>query len=180
MLVFRSIYSYYISQCMHGCSMARSPPKWNLLPLFVGSIINNFSNITEEAQWATPSCSRPQPATNNGVRDGRFNCLSVTPTLYRAVHHDRHLHGTIWCCLCRELNPQLPRVNPARQLPCLCGHFGYIVSCNHTIYLTFATFTLRMVVMEFLAIFSMVSYHIFPDCIDEIDINASYLFEVKC
>ena len=29
--------------------------------------------ITEVAQWDTPSCSRPQPATNNGVRDGRSN-----------------------------------------------------------------------------------------------------------
>ena len=24
------------------------------------------SNATEVAQWATPSCSRPQPATDNG------------------------------------------------------------------------------------------------------------------
>ena len=29
--------------------------------------------ITEVAQWGTPSCSRPQPATDNGVRDGRSN-----------------------------------------------------------------------------------------------------------
>ena len=29
--------------------------------------------ITELAQWGTPSCSRPQPATDNGVRDGRSN-----------------------------------------------------------------------------------------------------------
>ena len=27
----------------------------------------------EVAQWQTPSCSRPQPATDNGVRDGRSN-----------------------------------------------------------------------------------------------------------
>ena len=27
--------------------------------------------ITEAAQWRTPSCSQPQPATDNGVRDGR-------------------------------------------------------------------------------------------------------------
>ena len=26
---------------------------------------------TEVAQWGTPSCSRPQPAMDNGVRDGR-------------------------------------------------------------------------------------------------------------
>ena len=29
--------------------------------------------ITEVAQWGTPSCSRPEPATDNGVRDGRSN-----------------------------------------------------------------------------------------------------------
>ena len=29
--------------------------------------------ITEVAKWGTPSCSRPQPATYNGVRDGRSN-----------------------------------------------------------------------------------------------------------
>ena len=29
--------------------------------------------ITEVAQRGTPSCSRPQPATDNGVRDGGSN-----------------------------------------------------------------------------------------------------------
>ena len=29
--------------------------------------------ITEVAQWGTSSCSRPQPAKDNGVIDGRFN-----------------------------------------------------------------------------------------------------------
>ena len=29
--------------------------------------------ITEAAQLGTPSCSQPQPATDNGVRDGRSN-----------------------------------------------------------------------------------------------------------
>ena len=29
--------------------------------------------ITEVAQWGVPSCSQPQPATDNGVRDGRSN-----------------------------------------------------------------------------------------------------------
>ena len=29
--------------------------------------------ITEVAQWGTPSCSRPQPATDNGITDGRNN-----------------------------------------------------------------------------------------------------------
>ena len=29
--------------------------------------------ITEVAQWGAPSYSQPQPATDNGVRDGRSN-----------------------------------------------------------------------------------------------------------
>ena len=29
--------------------------------------------LTEFAQWGTPSCSRPQSATDNGVRDCRSN-----------------------------------------------------------------------------------------------------------
>ena len=29
--------------------------------------------ITEVAQWGAPSCSQPDPATDNGVRDGRSN-----------------------------------------------------------------------------------------------------------
>ena len=32
-----------------------------------------FAVITEVAQWGTPSCSRLQPATDTGVRDGRSN-----------------------------------------------------------------------------------------------------------
>ena len=54
-------------------SMARSPPVEYLLPQNVGSIINYLQISTEVAQWGTPSCSRPQPATVNGVRDGRSN-----------------------------------------------------------------------------------------------------------
>ena len=38
-------------------------------------------STTEVAQWGTHSCTRPQPATDNGVRDGRYNCLVAPPTL---------------------------------------------------------------------------------------------------
>ena len=43
--------------------------------------------ITEVAQWGTPSCSWPQPATDNGVRDGRSNWL---------VTHPAHMGSTPW------------------------------------------------------------------------------------
>ena len=29
--------------------------------------------ITKVAQWGAPSCSQPQPATENGIGDGRSN-----------------------------------------------------------------------------------------------------------
>ena len=50
--------------------MARSLPVKNLLPQNVGSIINYLQKFTEVAQWGADSCSRPQPSTSNGVRDG--------------------------------------------------------------------------------------------------------------
>ena len=34
---------------------------------------------TDVAKWPTRSCSRPQPAKDNGVRDGWSNWLAVTP-----------------------------------------------------------------------------------------------------
>ena len=37
--------------------------------------------VNEVAQWRTPSCSQPQPATDNGVRDGRSNRLVALLTL---------------------------------------------------------------------------------------------------
>ena len=61
--------------------MARSLLVESLLQQNVGSIINSFQQSTEVAQWGTPSCSRPQPATDNGARDGRSNLLVVPPTL---------------------------------------------------------------------------------------------------
>ena len=45
-----------------------------------GPMSTTCSNATEVAQWATPSCSRPQPATDNGVRDGRSNRVAVNPS----------------------------------------------------------------------------------------------------
>ena len=54
------------------------------------------SNDTEGAQWGASSCSRPQPAQDNGVRDGRSNWPAVTPSIHRAVSHELHvLHGVI-------------------------------------------------------------------------------------
>ena len=37
----------------------------------LGQLSTTCSNVTQVAQWAASSCSRPQPATDNGVRHGR-------------------------------------------------------------------------------------------------------------
>ena len=67
------------------------------------------------------SCSRPQPAPDNGVRDSRANWLVGPPILmgstpwepgawYKSVQPQRE----------KNLQPQ-----HVRQPPCLCGHSGY-------------------------------------------------------
>ena len=68
-------------QLVFACTKGKSkvfyglePPSGEYtIPQNVGSIINLLAVISEVAQWGTPSCSRSQIATDNGVRDGRFN-----------------------------------------------------------------------------------------------------------
>ena len=85
--------------------------------------------ITEVAQWRAPSCSQPQPATDNGVRDGRFNWLVAPPTLHRAVPPELHvLHIAMRAAnhknCCTESAANL-RLQNARPTHCRCGHSGY-------------------------------------------------------
>ena len=65
--------------------MANSLPVENLLPQNVVSTINYFQEFTEVAESGAPSCSRPHPATDNIVGDGRTNWLVAPPTLNRVV-----------------------------------------------------------------------------------------------
>ena len=78
--------------------MAKSLPVENLLPQNVGSIINYLQSFTEVAQWGAPSCCQPQPALDNGVRDGRSNWLVAPPTLHGAVPPELHI-CTLQCGL---------------------------------------------------------------------------------
>ena len=56
-----------------------------------GQLLTTYNNATEVARWACSS--RPQPATDNGVRDGCSNLLALPLlTLYSTVPSDRHLH----------------------------------------------------------------------------------------
>ena len=62
--------------------MAWNLSEENLLHCFWGQVSTTYtcSNATEVAQWTIPSCCRPHPATNNGVRDDKSNRLAVNPT----------------------------------------------------------------------------------------------------
>ena len=60
-----------------------------------GQLSSTWSN-TEVAQWGAPSCSRPQPGTDNGVRDGRSNWL-VTPPPSWAVLLEHLVHSINRC-----------------------------------------------------------------------------------
>ena len=64
--IYIYIYTVYTVYALN-ISRKESPEK-NQLPLLGGSIINCVLAVV--TQWTTPSCNRPQKATDNGVRDG--------------------------------------------------------------------------------------------------------------
>ena len=64
--------SFFFRPIKVTTSMARSLPVENLLQQNAGSIINSCRN-SSSCQWGTHRCNRPQPATDNDVRDGRSN-----------------------------------------------------------------------------------------------------------
>ena len=51
----------------------QEPPSGESTTTECGFNYQRLAVITEVAQWGAPSCSQPQPATYNGVRDGRSN-----------------------------------------------------------------------------------------------------------
>ena len=66
-------FNYVVNKLSHESkkvSMAKSLPVENLLPPNKGSTINCLEKSTEVAQLGSPGCSHPQPAADNGVRDG--------------------------------------------------------------------------------------------------------------
>ena len=50
------------------------------------------------SQWGTPSCSQPQPGTDNGVKEGRSNWLVAPPPSW-AVPPERLVHSINQCNL---------------------------------------------------------------------------------
>ena len=122
--------------------MVRSLPVENLLPQNVGLINNYLQQCTEAAQWGTHSCSQPQPATDNGVRDGRSNWLVAPPPL-SAVPPELLVHSINQCNLSgnRTCNRSMRGsgfthvykatqglhtfTRPLRVYTCLQGHSGF-------------------------------------------------------
>ena len=64
---------YVINKGKGKVFYGQEPPSGESTTTECGVNYQLLAVITEAAQWGTPSCSQPQPATNNGVRDGRSN-----------------------------------------------------------------------------------------------------------
>ena len=103
--------------------------------------------ITEVAQWGANSCSQPQPATDNGVRDGRPNWLVTPPTLHRALPPELHVLHTAMraanhktCCTESAANLRLQNARPTH---CRCGHSATtrfkLEGCDLSIFVVFDT-----------------------------------------
>ena len=79
----------------------------------------------------TPSCSQPQPATDNGVRDGKSNWLVAPPPSW-TVPPERHVHSINQCnhSGTRTCNRSMLPNWKLRQRNCLRkGDDGRAVSC---------------------------------------------------
>ena len=104
--------------------MARSSPVENLLPLFVGSIINyTCSNATEVAQWTAPvAVDYRQQQTMASVTVVQID------TINKAVSLESHLHmhamgATNKECGKRDRSRDLWNTGPQH---CLCDHSGWL------------------------------------------------------
>ena len=59
--------------CKGKVVYGQQPPSGESTTTECGFNYQLLAVITEVAQWGAPSCSESQPATDNGVRDGRSN-----------------------------------------------------------------------------------------------------------
>ena len=84
-----------------------------------------FSNDTEVSPWASPSCKRPQPATDNGVRDSWSNDLPLPHTLMGSVHY-RRVHSINRCSLRTELIDPSTFSMRGNSLACATTHTVYM------------------------------------------------------
>ena len=79
---------YYIDACLvkkGKVFSGQEPPSGESTLTECGVNYQLLAVITEEAQREIPSCSRPQLATDNGVRDIWSNWLVAPPTLMNST-----------------------------------------------------------------------------------------------
>ena len=77
--------------------------------------------ITEVAQWGTLSCSRPQPAMDNAIRDGRCNWLVAPPPPSWGVPPEVHiLHSVNAANKLQDLLQQLGLERTSMGMPDQC------------------------------------------------------------
>ena len=69
----KNIYSINTLKGKGKVVYGQEPPSGESTTTECGFNYQLLAVITEVAHWGTPSCSQPQPATDNGVRDGRSN-----------------------------------------------------------------------------------------------------------
>ena len=95
---------YYYSMLYYICNSKRKgkvvygqePPSGESTTTECGSNYQLLAVITEVAQCGAPSCSQPQPATDNGIRDGRSNWL-VAPPPYTGQYPLSSTYCTLQC-----------------------------------------------------------------------------------
>ena len=122
----------------------QEPPSGESITQNVGSIINYLQLYTEVVQWGTPSCSRPQLATYNGVRYCRSNLLVAPITLMGstpgAPRIARCKRGLQIAKLAAATGARTHVHGYARTTHCLCGHSGYEDIFTNVYNITLQTF----------------------------------------
>ena len=111
--------------------MAKKPPSGESTTTERGFNYQLLAVINEVAQWGAPSCSQPQSATDNGVRDGRSNWLGSTPHptqgstpwAPRIAHCNAGCKSQLTCCTESAANVRLQNARPTH---CRCGHNSFI------------------------------------------------------
>ena len=99
----------------------QEPPSGESTTTECGVIYQLLAVTTEVAQWGTPSCSRLQPARDNGARDGR------TPTFMgSAPWSPRCTSNAAYKSQDLLHQPGLERASTGNGRPThyLCGHSG--------------------------------------------------------
>ena len=84
------------------------------------------------SECGAPSCSRPQPAMDNGVRDGRSNWLVAPSILHRAVPPELHvLHSAMRAAnhktCCTQWVSNVRPTNNNNDSNSQIDHFGHYV-----------------------------------------------------